>query len=98
MHSRGRGSADNIPTPARTVTFPGNVQAYVETPIYARTAGYLRKWYVDIGGRVKAGELLATIDTPEVDQQLRSRPKPRNCRRRPISTWPRPPRIAGKIY
>jgi RND family efflux transporter MFP subunit len=53
------------------VTFPGNVQAFVETPIYARTAGYLTKWYVDIGGKVKAGQLLAVIDTPEVDQQLR---------------------------
>jgi RND family efflux transporter MFP subunit len=52
------------------LTIPGNVQAYVETPIYARTDGYLKKWYVDIGGRVKAGELLATIDSPEVDQQL----------------------------
>jgi RND family efflux transporter MFP subunit len=50
---------------------PGNVQAFVETPIYARTSGYLTKWYVDIGGRVKAGDLLALIDTPEVDQQLR---------------------------
>jgi len=53
------------------VTFPGNVQPFVETPIYARTAGYLTKWYVDIGGRVQAGQLLALIDTPEVDQQLR---------------------------
>jgi RND family efflux transporter MFP subunit len=52
------------------LTIPGNVQAYVETPIYARTDGYLKKWYVDIGGRVKAGELLATIDSPEVDEQL----------------------------
>ena len=49
---------------------PGNIQAFVETPIYARTNGYLKKWYVDIGGRVKAGDLLASIDTPEVDQQL----------------------------
>ena len=49
---------------------PGNIQAFVETPIYARTNGYLRKWYVDIGGRVKAGDLLASIDTPEVDQEL----------------------------
>ena len=46
------------------------MQAYVETPIYARTAGYLKKWYVDIGGRVKTGELLATIDAPEVDEEL----------------------------
>jgi RND family efflux transporter MFP subunit len=52
------------------LTLPGNVQAYVETPIYARTNGYLKHWYVDIGGRVKEGQLLATIDTPEVDQQL----------------------------
>lgn len=49
---------------------PGNVQAFVETPIYARTNGYLQKWYVDIGGHVKTGDLLATIDTPEVDEQL----------------------------
>ncbi len=53
------------------LTLPGNVQAFVETPIYARTNGYLKRWYVDIGGRVKADQLLATIDTPEVDQQLR---------------------------
>ena len=55
---------------AQNLTVPGNVQPYVETPIYARTDGYLKKWYVDIGGRVKAGELLATIETPEIDQQL----------------------------
>jgi RND family efflux transporter MFP subunit len=55
----------------QSVTFPGNVQAFVETSIYARTAGYLKQWYVDIGGRVDAGQLLALIDTPEVDQQLR---------------------------
>jgi RND family efflux transporter MFP subunit len=56
---------------SRELTIPGNVQAYVETPIYARTDGYLKRWYVDIGGHVKEGQLLATIDTPEVDQQLR---------------------------
>ncbi len=49
---------------------PGTLQAYVESPIYARTNGYLRKWYRDIGSRVSQGELLADIDTPEVDQQL----------------------------
>jgi RND family efflux transporter MFP subunit len=52
------------------LVLPGNIQAYLETPIYARTNGYLKKWYVDIGGRVKAGQLLADIDTPEVDQEL----------------------------
>src|SRR5580704_17175639 len=49
---------------------PGNIQAFTDSPIYARTNGYLKKWYVDIGGRVKQGELLADIETPEVDQQL----------------------------
>src|SRR6201981_630003 len=46
------------------------MQAFTDSPVYARTNGYLKKWYVDIGGRVKAGQLLAEIETPEVDQQL----------------------------
>ncbi|HUL33018.1 MAG TPA: efflux RND transporter periplasmic adaptor subunit [Candidatus Eisenbacteria bacterium] len=53
------------------LVLPGTLQAYVESPIYARTNGYLKKWYYDIGSSVKKGELLADIDTPEVDQQLR---------------------------
>src|ERR1700719_3984850 len=52
------------------LVLPGTLQAYVESPIYARTNGYLKKWYRDIGSRVQKGELLADIDTPEVDQQL----------------------------
>jgi len=52
------------------LVLPGNLQAYVESPIYARTNGYLKKWYHDIGSRVQKGDLLADIDTPEVDQQL----------------------------
>jgi RND family efflux transporter MFP subunit len=52
------------------LVLPGTLQAYVESPIYARTNGYLKKWYRDIGSRVNKGELLADIDTPEVDQQL----------------------------
>ncbi len=52
------------------LVLPGTLQAYVESPIYARTNGYLKKWYHDIGTRVPKGELLADIDTPEVDQQL----------------------------
>lgn len=52
------------------LVLPGTLQAYVESPIYARTSGYLRKWYHDIGSRVNKGELLAEIDVPEVDQQL----------------------------
>lgn len=53
------------------IVLPGNTQAFTDTPIYARTNGYLRRWYYDIGARVKAGQLLAEIETPEVDQQLR---------------------------
>ena len=57
--------------PAQEIVLPANVQAFMDAPIYARTNGYLRKWYVDIGAHVKAGQLLAEIETPEVDQQLR---------------------------
>ncbi len=56
--------------PQQEIVLPGNIQAFTDAPIYARTNGYLRKWYSDIGSRVKAGQLLAEIDTPEVDQQL----------------------------
>jgi RND family efflux transporter MFP subunit len=57
--------------PSKEIILPANVQAYIDSPIYARTNGYLRKWYADIGARVTAGQLLAEIETPEVDQQLR---------------------------
>ncbi|MGH9495107.1 MAG: efflux RND transporter periplasmic adaptor subunit [Candidatus Sulfotelmatobacter sp.] len=56
--------------PDEELVLPGTLQAYAESPIYARTSGYLVRWYKDIGSRVKEGELLATIDTPEVDQEL----------------------------
>src|SRR2546421_5367478 len=56
--------------PAEEIILPGNVEPYISSPIYSRTNGYLKKWYVDIGARVKQGQLLAVIDTPEVDQQL----------------------------
>jgi multidrug efflux system membrane fusion protein len=52
------------------LVLPGNLQAYIESPIFARTNGYLLRWYKDIGSQVKQGELLASIDTPEVDQEL----------------------------
>ena len=54
------------------LVLPGNVQAQSEAPIYARTDGYLRRWLVDIGTPVKAGQVLAEIDAPELDQQLRA--------------------------
>jgi len=57
--------------PAQEIVLPANVQAFTDAPIYARTNGYLKRWYVDLGSRVKEGQLLAEIDTPEVNQQLR---------------------------
>ncbi len=64
-----------VVTPERGVShdeivLPGTIQAFTDAPIYARTNGYLKRWYVDIGARVHAGQLLAEIDTPELDQQL----------------------------
>jgi RND family efflux transporter MFP subunit len=54
-----------------TLVLPGTVQAFYEAPIYARTNGYLKIWYTDIGTPVRKGQLLAEIETPEVDQELR---------------------------
>lgn len=56
--------------PSQEIVLPGNIQPFISSPIYARTDGYLKKWYFDIGAHVKAGQLLAVIQTPEVDQQL----------------------------
>lgn len=56
--------------PHQEIVLPANMQAFTDAPIYARTNGYLKKWYADIGAHVKSGQLLAEIDTPEVDQQL----------------------------
>jgi RND family efflux transporter MFP subunit len=64
VHPTPSGSA------AQEIVLPGNVTAFIDTPIYARTSGYLKAWYFDIGARVKQGQLLATISSPEVDQQL----------------------------
>ncbi|MFZ0037783.1 MAG: efflux RND transporter periplasmic adaptor subunit [Candidatus Acidiferrales bacterium] len=64
VHAQPSGTSGEI-------LLPGNIQAYLETPIYARTNGYLKKWYFDIGAHVKEGQLLAEIETPEIDQELR---------------------------
>jgi RND family efflux transporter MFP subunit len=56
--------------PAEEIILPGNVQPFITSPVYSRTNGYLKKWYFDIGAHVKKGQLLAVIETPEVDQQL----------------------------
>ena len=59
-----RAAADKV------LTLPGDTRSFYETTIFARTSGYLSKWYVDIGDRVKEGQVLATIETPELDDQL----------------------------
>jgi len=80
-HALARETAENVvqsvavvsPAPGKTdmgVPLPAEVQAFVEAPIYARANGYLKTWNVDIGQHVETGQLLAEIDTPEVDQQL----------------------------
>jgi RND family efflux transporter MFP subunit len=56
--------------PLQEIALPGNTVAFIDAPIYARTNGYLKRWYFDIGSPVKKGQLLAEIETPEVDQQL----------------------------
>ena len=56
--------------PLEELILPGNTQAFSETPIFARTSGYLKRWFFDIGAHVKRGDLLAEIETPEIDKQL----------------------------
>ena len=63
-------AAPKTGAPVDSFVLPGNVTAFTDSPIYARTSGYLTHWYFDIGARVKKGALLAEIATPEVDQQL----------------------------
>jgi RND family efflux transporter MFP subunit len=56
--------------PAQEIVLPGNIQPFISSPIYSRTNGYLKSWHADIGAHVKKGQLLAVVETPEVDQQL----------------------------
>jgi RND family efflux transporter MFP subunit len=63
VHPTSGSQADDL-------ALPGSVQAFTDTPIYSRTNGYLKKWYFDIGAHVSKGQLIAEIDTPEIDQQL----------------------------
>jgi RND family efflux transporter MFP subunit len=58
-------------TPTTELSLPGTLQPFQETPVYARTNGYVKRWLVDIGAKVKAGQLLAEIETPEIDQELK---------------------------
>jgi RND family efflux transporter MFP subunit len=63
LHPFGSSISDEI-------ALPGNTQAFIDTPIYSRTSGYLKAWYFDIGAHVRKGQLMAEIETPELDQQL----------------------------
>ena len=60
----------NSGTALQELVLPGTTQAFIDTPIFARTSGYLKQWYFDIGAHVEQGQLLAVIETPELDQQL----------------------------
>jgi RND family efflux transporter MFP subunit len=62
--------APHADAPDQALVLPGQTMAFTDTPIYARTSGYLKEWYFDIGARVKQGQLLALIETPEIDHQL----------------------------
>lgn len=57
--------------PDQTLVLPGQTMAFIDTPIYARASGYVKSWNYDIGAHVKRGDVLAEIETPELDQQLR---------------------------
>jgi len=65
-----RVATPSAPSAGPTVSLPGTLQGFVQAPIAARASGYLKRWYKDIGSRVKKGDLLAEIETPEIDQQL----------------------------
>src|SRR5476649_2205766 len=62
--------APKIGAAVASIDLPGRLEAYSRAPIYARVGGFLKAWYVDIGGSVKAGQLLAEIEVPDLDQQL----------------------------
>lgn len=97
---RAAVSAVNIvhPVPgaaSQEIVLPGNAQPFNDTPIYARTNGYLKRWYVDIGAHVKQGQLLAEIDTPKSISNW-SRRAQISKTRKPTSSWRRLPRPAGR--
>ena len=73
---------------AREIVLPGNMQAFTLAPIYARTTGYVKSWSHDIGSHVHKGDLLAVIETPELDQQL-AQAKADLATRRATPRWPR---------
>ena len=74
---------------AREIVLPGNMQAFTLAPIYARTTGYVKAWYHDIGAHVHKGELLAVIETPELDQQLAQAKADLATAQSNAGAWPR---------
>jgi multidrug efflux pump subunit AcrA (membrane-fusion protein) len=83
------------PTAGQTLALPGTLQGFVQSPISARAGGYLKRWTKDIGSRVEKGELLAEIETPEIDQQLSQAVAARNQPPRPAWSWPQHGRALG---
>ena len=83
--------------PTQEIVLPGNAQAFSDAPIYARTNGYLKHWYFDIGAHVQKGQLLAEIETPEVDQQ-HSKLKRNLTPRKQTSASPKSPPPVGKTW
>ena len=79
----------------RTLTLPGNIEAWYPAPIYAQVNGYVSHWYKDYGAQVKAGDVLATIDTPAWMPSSR-RPRRTSPWWRPVTSWPRSPPNAGR--
>ena len=74
--------------PQQEIILPGNIQAFIEAPIYARTNGYLKRWYVDIGGRVKRANFWRTSILPSWINSFSKR-EPTWTRQKPITNWRR---------
>ena len=80
--------------PHRTLTLPGNIDAWYQAPIYAQVTGYVAHWFRDYGARVKAGDVLATIDMPSLDAQFAAS-KAKLAVAQARYSWPSPPPDAG---
>ena len=81
-----------------SLDLPGRLEAYSRAPIYARVSGFLKAWYVDIGAPVKAGQLLAEIEAPDLDQQLLQARAALASAAGRARRWPRSPRSAGRRW
>ena len=79
----------------QSLVLPGNVQAWYAAPLHARVSGYVKMWYKDIGAKVKAGDVLADIDTPDLDQQL-EQAKGELEKAKANAAWPKSPPTDGK--